>query len=1420
MNTTALHRIVLFLATVLTLLGIVTFFIMPREENPRIKRRNAVMSLILPGTPPEKIQRLAVKPIEDELLRVEALKDIKVEIRLNVAIFQLELKDSTRNIDAAWIEVERALKKAEFKIPKALTPLTLDFSVIDVEAVVLALTGSENLIELYDAALILKDDLRAHSEVSHVKIFGSPGIEIRAEVDTERMNNYGISALQMLSKVQKNNVALSTGLLTFDGERKVLSQDNDYRNEKSISEIKFESGKLNTYQLQQFAKVKRTQTEPAQALFRWQGKSAIGLGIVPKEGLNIVSFGENISEHIQSLKAKLEPIQIEIVAFQPVRTENRISDLLISLFSGMALMALFLGLTSGFATAMIVTVCVPVITLIGLFIYYLTGGVLQQISIAAFVISIGQFIDNIIVVIDSVQKRMKLGLEPELAAQETSQELKWPMAFATLTGICAFLPMLSSQGSTADFVFSLPLVAVISLVCSYFIAIYLTPILSQYFLNQQQKVWVPLPLEKIENLFSQIALGPLWKILALVGLIAGLSIVGLIRVEKEFFPESDRNEFLFSVELRPSADITQTNEVLKDVESQLKGDPRVLSIASFGGGDSPRFYYNLPNPQKSPQIGQLLITTSKLSEVKEVGSEIETKMKAKWPGVNITSLYLQQGPPIAAKIEIHIFSESVQRRTELKNTIQNLLSNDPRIRSVRPDSLEGLKHINLISNDEKLADLNLTREELNTLFAFHSSGVAISEFRFDRNSIPIVFRDSIGQNQTTENLMNSLAVRGRNIDFKMKDLAQLEMTDHVPLLRRRKGETYSQVLADLQPTSTFARVMSDLKLDIQKVKLESGERIEFGGDAKGAGEANASIFKVVPAAMILLVLLLLLEFKSFRKVGIAILALPVTIMGVFPGLWLGQAPFGFMSLLGLLALVGIAINNIILLLEAMQTTGSLKEAIASRFRAIFLTTTLTILGLIPLALEESSLWPPLAWTLISGLLSGTVATLIVVPGLYRIFFKQQFNLPSVPKSVLTLLILIPIGSLFIPTSATAKSLSLQNILDMTAQSNEQSVNSLRKKQYELADQKSFREAYAPEVTLGAELFQRDRDLKTETPFGSFPAENKNRVQSQIQIRQPLIDFSKMGAARSASQLDLKASEKLHAYETEALKLSFAAKSIEILVLQSELKLLNQSIENTKSRRSDIIRLINKGRVSQSDLLKTDILIEKLNHQSNNLLHDLKVLTLDLQKALNLNEVPKIQSLAQIQKMPQFQLNQDTGNIENLKLNAESTQSRIQQIKYSGLPVVEAFARGIHVEGRNLTDRQWMEVGVGLKWELFAGGVRQTQRRELNLKKEILNKQTEIQRRNQQTSFEQSQNLLKENFRWIDQLKKLKQNAQTNKAVETNRYFEGRGSLNDLVEADNLSLELDRDFEVTGLKLWLNCLQLQLLTGQEVKAECE
>jgi len=577
-----------------------------------------------------------------------------------------------------------------------------------------------------------------------------------------------------------------------------------------------------------------------------------------------------------------------------------------------------------------------------------------------------------------------------------------------------------------------------------------------------------------------------------------------------------------------------------------------------------------------------------------------------------------------------------------------------KLRAVRVDEVHGLKTMVAKTKDSVASSVGLTNREINAFLAFYSTGVPVSNFRFEREPLVVRVRAQENLSLSQEELKQAVALRGRDRDFTLGDIVEFEKVDSVSVIRRKNSETYLRALADLDQGSTFSEVSGDLDRIVQGFSLEKGERFELGGDAEGAGDANTSILKVVPLAMSLLILFLLLEFKSYRKVLIANLALPVTILGVFPGLWLAGAPFGFMSLLGLLALVGISVNNIILLLEALEETGSLEKAIKSRIRAIFLTTTLTLAGLIPLALEDSSLWPPLAWTMISGLITGTVATLIVVPALYRLFFGASLK-KSIPIILPAFLLL---SFLRMPAADAQGKIGLKDILQRAGQTQEALSLEAALEGEKSKESAQWRETWLPKASIAAEAFERNDDLMTNSSFGPLKAEDKSRLDVKVEIEQKIFYPSEMLGGRKAALKNLEAQKLTTGNLKTETKIKYALMVMSHKEIEIQNGFLNLQISNLKQRLVDMAGLVARGRVSRADLLRVQVLKERAEQQLEKVLIDQK----QLSAFLNSENVLRIGEKFELPLMSELNLNLTRSESQQVKALAAQSEALLQESK--------------------------------------------------------------------------------------------------------------------------------------------------------------
>jgi multidrug efflux pump subunit AcrB/outer membrane protein TolC len=1413
---TSYNRTILFLGFFLAGMGILVFLQMPKQEDPRIQQRGAVIQYVYPGASPEKIESLVVRPVEDQLALVEELDTYEVEIRLNVAIFSLTLRDSVSDIPKAWREVERAIERAKSELPDATQSKHLDFYILDVESIVLAVTGSDDKLLLLDTARKLKDELSSHPLVARMSVFGDPGEEILIEVPQKTISEKFVSVRSIANLIQRNNEGNSSGFLVDEGRRKILESRSELTSLEDLAGLKIESPNLKSWRLDQISSVQRVAATPPNTIFRWNGKPAIGLGIVARQNIDVIDFGRQLNLVIEDLQEKVKPLQLEYVAFQPARSEERIHELLIALFSGIILISAFLTLTFGFRTALIVSFSVPAISLIGLFCYYAIGGVLHQISIAAFVISIGQFIDNIIVMVDAMKRKIAEGHAPEAAADLVFRQLRVPLFFATLTGICAFLPLLSAQGSTADFVFAFPLVAVLTLIVSYFFSIFFVPVFAAKLLRKTE-TRVRFPVQWIENRFIGLAIGPFWKIGSVLLVLIVISAFAAVQIPKEFFPEADRNEFVFEINLGASADILETDRIVREVEDFLSNHPHVLTLASFAGGQLPKFYYNLPSPRSAPQNAQILVTTLTQSQVKGLGLEAEEIFSKKYPKIDFNSYFLQQGPPVPAKIEIRYFSQNLERYSKILPQLKDILKNDIQLRAVRSDWSESLIRLEIDSSDARLADLGSSRTQMADLAAFESSGLVISNFRGGREVVPIRIRSISNVNTSLEDFESKAFLQGRSRDFALKEIAELRLQDDLALIRRENGKRFLRVLADLKPGATFDGAVASLQPPLASLDLQLGEKLEWGGDVKGAGEANQAVLKVVPLALLFLIVFLLLEFGSYRKVLISLVALPISILGVFPGLWIGGQAFGFMSLLGLIGLVGISINNIILLLDAMEYTNSLREAIGLRFRAILMTTILTLLGLMPLTLDNSSLWPPLGWTMISGLITGTFATLVVVPALYRILFrvKRQMVLGLGMVAVMTLLLSLP--------SSSIASQSIDELMGSVDSVEEVKRSQFLLKAENFRDQASFREAFFPTLSAGGELLRRNTELTTETPAGRLVSESAQMFQAQVELRWSVFDWSKMRNARQIGLLSRESAEFQFQHEKERAKLLIGTLAIEILKREHELEFLKRRISNLEDRRQDVQALIEKGRISESHLIQIDLDLERLIQSKTDFEFVIENQWNYFVDFMGLGERPTIDepvfSLASASSNSQGTSLSSRSDVLGLQRQAQAVGADARRLRSQQLPKLDVFLRGVAVDGQPINQSTWAEAGVALRWEVFSSGLRQSQSNAIQSQSLAIYSEAQRMERERRLEVAETFRQVKSSEDLLSRLNRMRSKAEQNRRLEESRYQGGRISLRELVDADEMLLRIQRDLKITALDGVQSCLRYQFSLGVALNTSC-
>ena len=999
----ARRRVVLTSALFLAVLGTFAWLFMPREEDPRMPDRFGLIVTTFPGADATQVERLVLEPIEEHLGEVELVKKITATARANVAVVNVELHDHVTDTGSAWDEVERGLDEARGQFPSGVAEPELDRDLLETESIVLAITGSHDRLVLARAAEDLKKELLALPEVAKVVKTADPEEQVTIEYEDAVARRVGLDARQLSGQLAAKNSAVPGGTIKVGERRANLRPNSEFASMDEIAATAIALPSGASLPLRDVARVRLTELQPASSSMRHNGSTAVAIGVVPHKNVNVVEFGAAIRARLDGVRSRFAPLRIDEVVFQPDRVERRLGGLGRSLLVGILIVAGVLVGFMGLRLGLLVASVVPLVAMSSLAIYAMGGGLLQQISIAALVLALGMLVDNAIVIAEGVQRRLDDGMSRRDAVTRTVGELAVPLAAATGTTLAAFVPMLLSKGPTGDFTRSIPVVLMLSLSISYVFAVLVTPVLSGMFLRKSRSGGEASWLDRVARSIGRLAVTRRrWVAFAATALVvgSGLAVGG---VERRFFPRADRNQLVVSLELPEGAHLEEIDARARKVEAALIERDDVAAVTAFVGRSTPRFYYNLLRRPSSPHLAQLLVTTTQNDDVATLTQWVRDHVRQEHPELEIVARPLEQGPPVNAPIEVRVQGNHLRELSEAADAVLAELRRIEGARDVRHNLGVGVPSLRYAVDDSVASRYGATRTDVALAMLGRTRGLEVGQLRAGADPVPIVIRAAAGEDTSAAELETLDVARPGAPPIPLAQVAQASVEWQPAVIQHHQRQRSVSVLAELADGVPFSRVLAELGPRIDALELPDGVEVSYGGAAEGSGQANTALLTAVPIGMFLLLFILLAEFNSFRRLGIVLVTVPLAATGVVPGLLLSGQPFGFMSMLGVFALVGIVVNNAIVLLdvadrrleEGAAPAEAASGAVVVRTRPILLTTITTVAGLLPLALSSTSLWPPLAWAMISGLVASTVLTLLVVPALYASFVRGGERPPSV-----------------------------------------------------------------------------------------------------------------------------------------------------------------------------------------------------------------------------------------------------------------------------------------------------------------------------------------------------------------------------------------------------------------------------------------
>jgi len=879
-----------------------------------------------------------------------------------------------------------------------------DFGRVAVASI--ALTGHGfDYAEMRDVASDLRDQLYTTDGVSQVVIHGIQEENVFLEVNGARLSQLGVELSSIVQTLEGQNIVMPGGSIDVDGQEFVFEPTGSFASLDQIEDLVISiRGGAGVVRLGELLTVRRDYVDPQDKPAFYQGEPALVLEVAMSSGGNVVELGKRLEKEVSRFEANL-PVgyQLNFATFQPKIVEVSISDFMGNLYQTVAIVLIVVVLFLGWRTGIVVGMIVPLTLLLALPFMNLLNIPFHGVSIAAMIISLGLLVDNGVVMAEEIRTRVQAGEDRYAAAISAGGALGMPLLTSSLTTILAFMPLMLAENSTGEYMRSLSQVIAITLLSSWVLALFATPVLCVWFVPEVDDKKEPESASMVGMVASYRGLvGTALRHRAIFLLGMGVLFIGGLvlfrQVPNQFMPLSERSQYMVFLDLAAGTHVEHTRDEalrlatwLRDTEENPDVEDHIIYVG-YGG---PRFVLNFAPSDPAPHRAFVLVNTVAGADVGQQIERTRNYLDAGFPDVRARVQRLSQGTSEVGAVDIRVSGPDREVLVALADQASEAMAAVPGIANLRDDweNRVGRVIVDVDQYQARLAKVSSqeTAGSLQLLF----SGVNVSEFREGDLSLPIVARsDKSGRHRLDQVATTDIYSAARGASVPLLQIADFDVVWELGEVSRR-DMTRTVTISANHPRLSADELVAAILPALEALELSEGYSIEVGGEVENSAKARAALFASVPTCGLLIVLLLVFQFNSLRKPLTIMLTIPLSLIGAALGLWITGASFGFAPLLGLLSLAGIIINNAIVLIDRIETQtlagltehDAIIEAAAQRLRPILMTTLTTILGLMPLMFFGGSLWFGMSVVIAFGLGVGTLLTLGVVPVLYATLFR-------------------------------------------------------------------------------------------------------------------------------------------------------------------------------------------------------------------------------------------------------------------------------------------------------------------------------------------------------------------------------------------------------------------------------------------------
>lgn len=1010
------QTLVLFLIIALAAGGVYSYSRLGRAEDPSFTIKVMVVSAFWPGATADEMQRQVADPIEKTLQEIPFFDKVTTYSKPGSTFMQVQLQDTTPPGEVAdiWYQVRKRVGDIRSALPADLVGPFFNDEFGDVDSALYMLWGEgASMRDLKDAAEAMRQRLLRVPDVEKVRFYGEQEERIFVEFSHAKLATLGLDPQAIFNAIAAQNAVTPAGEIETASDRVFLRVEGAFDGVESVEAVPIVANGA-VFRLGDVATVRRGYEDPPSYTVRHEGHPAIAIGVVMAEGGNILTLGRNLETAMQAVRTDLPVgMEVELVADQPEVVKESVGEFVKVFMEALAVVLAVSFLSLGWRTGIVVALAVPLVLAIVMIVLDMLGMSLERITLGALIIALGLLVDDAIIAVEMMVVKMEQGFDRLKAATFAWTSTAFPMLTGTLVTAAGFLPVGFAQSTAGEYAGGIFWVVTIALIASWFVAVIFTPYLGVKLLPDFRKGQVAGG-ENHHDIYDTRLYHVLravvdwcvsWRwfvIAAVIGLFA-VSVWAFGFVQQQFFPTSPRPELMAEIRLPEGAPFKATEAAARELEAVVAADEEVLTYATYTGGGAPRWFL-ASNPElPKPNYAIIVMYTEDAAARDRVKARLQDYVHdGGLPQARVRVTELVFGPPVGFPVQFRVIGPDPLEVRRIAYQVRDIMAENPKALGVNLDWNEQAKSIRLEVDQDRIRALGLSTRDIGRTLQTLLSGVSVTAVRDGIEVVDVVVR-AVEEERLDLAHLGDLTIATRDgAPVPLSQVARIVYEHEEPILWRLNRDMLITVRADVpagvQPPDVSAEIWPNLQPLIEQLPV--GYRIEMGGSIEESAKANAALFEVFPLMVLAMLTILMVQLQSFSRLALVFATAPLGIIGAAFGLLLFNQPFGFVALLGLIALAGMIMRNTVILVDQIKADldegrpewEAIIEATVRRTRPVVLTALAAILAMVPLS--QNVFWGPMAFAIMGGLTVATVLTILFVPALYAAFYRVRRPAPG------------------------------------------------------------------------------------------------------------------------------------------------------------------------------------------------------------------------------------------------------------------------------------------------------------------------------------------------------------------------------------------------------------------------------------------